>query len=60
MTGVDVNVIGQPLIAYFCILQILKKKWEYSGTIHQLFIDFEISVYEGSIVLSLSSEYPGN
>jgi hypothetical protein len=27
----------------FCIRQILEKKWEYSGTVHQLFIDFEKS-----------------
>jgi sorting nexin-29 len=25
----------------FCICQILEKKWEYTGTIHQSFIDFE-------------------
>ena len=25
----------------FCIRQILEKKWEYDGTIHQLFIDFK-------------------
>jgi hypothetical protein len=25
----------------FCIRQILEKKWEYSGTVHQLFIDFK-------------------
>jgi hypothetical protein len=24
----------------FWIHQILKKKWEYNGTVHQLFIDF--------------------
>jgi hypothetical protein len=24
----------------FYILQILQKKWEYNGTVHQLFIDF--------------------
>jgi hypothetical protein len=24
----------------FCIRQILQKKWEYNGTVHQLFIDF--------------------
>jgi hypothetical protein len=24
----------------FCIRQILEKKWEYNGTVHQLFIDF--------------------
>ena len=29
----------------FCILQILEKKWEYSETEHQLFIDFK-NVYE--------------
>ena len=25
----------------FCIRQILEKKWEYDGTVHQLFIDFK-------------------
>jgi hypothetical protein len=25
----------------FCIRQILEKKWEYNGTVHQLFIDFK-------------------
>jgi hypothetical protein len=25
----------------FCIWQILEKKWEYCGTVHQLFIDFK-------------------
>jgi hypothetical protein len=24
----------------FCICQILEKKWKYSGTVHQLFMDF--------------------
>jgi hypothetical protein len=28
-------------ITFFCICQILEKKWEYSETIHQLFIDFK-------------------
>ncbi|KAJ4440032.1 hypothetical protein ANN_08163 [Periplaneta americana] len=25
----------------FCIRQIMEKKWEYKGTVHQLFIDFK-------------------
>jgi hypothetical protein len=25
----------------FCIWQILEKKWEFNGTVHQLFIDFK-------------------
>jgi hypothetical protein len=25
----------------FCICQILEKKWKYSETVHQLFIDFK-------------------
>jgi hypothetical protein len=25
----------------FCIRRILKRKWEYNGTVHQLFIDFK-------------------
>jgi hypothetical protein len=27
--------------AIHCIRQILEKKWEYNGTVQQLFIDFE-------------------
>jgi hypothetical protein len=26
-----------------CICQILEKKWEYSETVHQLFVDFKIA-----------------
>jgi hypothetical protein len=29
----------------FYIQQILEKKWEYNGTVHQLFIDFK-KVYD--------------
>jgi hypothetical protein len=29
----------------FYILQILEKKWEYKGTVHQLFIDFKKEYY---------------
>jgi hypothetical protein len=25
----------------FCTCQVLEKKWEYNGTLHQLLIDFE-------------------
>jgi hypothetical protein len=25
----------------FCIRQILEKKWEYKGAVHQLFVDFK-------------------
>jgi hypothetical protein len=25
----------------FCIRQLLKKKWEYNETVHQLFVDFK-------------------
>jgi hypothetical protein len=25
----------------FCIRQMLERKWEYNGTVHQLFIDFK-------------------
>jgi hypothetical protein len=37
---VDFNVID-PTDLNFCICQILEKKWEYNGTVHQLFIDFK-------------------
>jgi hypothetical protein len=36
----DFDVIGR-LIRLFYIHQILEKKWEYNGTVHQLFIDFK-------------------
>jgi hypothetical protein len=29
----------------FYIWQILEKKWEYNGTVHQLFIDFKKAYY---------------
>jgi hypothetical protein len=32
-------------IRFFYIWQILEKKWEYNGTVHQLFIDFK-KVYD--------------
>jgi len=28
----------------FCIHHILEKKWEYNGSVHQLFIDFRKSM----------------
>jgi hypothetical protein len=37
---VNFDVIGQRLIRS-SICQILEKKWEYNGTVHQLFIDFK-------------------
>jgi hypothetical protein len=38
---VDFDVIIHLLIKIFCIRQILEKKWEYNGTVNQLFIDFK-------------------
>jgi len=37
---VDFDVIDQAL-SIFCICQILAKRWEYNGTVYQLFIDFK-------------------
>jgi hypothetical protein len=36
---VDFDVTDQVL--FFCIHQILEKKWEYTETVHQLFIVFK-------------------
>jgi hypothetical protein len=48
----------------FYIWQILEKKWEYNGTVHQLFIDFKKACnWLGGkyyTVFSLSLECPGN
>jgi hypothetical protein len=38
---VGVVIIDQLLIIFFCIRQILEKKWEYNETVHYLFIDFK-------------------
>jgi hypothetical protein len=44
------------------IHQILEKKWEYDGTVHQLFIDFKMIQLGGKYytILSMSLECPGN
>jgi negative regulator of genetic competence, sporulation and motility len=39
--SVGFEVADQLLITTFCICQILEKKWEYSGRVHQLFTDFK-------------------
>jgi hypothetical protein len=48
----------------FYIRQILETKWEYNGTVHQLFIDFKKAYdsvrREAYTIFSLSLEYPGN
>jgi hypothetical protein len=35
------DITDQLLIRHFCVCQILKKKWEYNKTVHQLFRDFK-------------------
>jgi hypothetical protein len=46
------------------ILQILEKKWENNGTVHQLFIDFKKAYYsvrrEALYNILIDFEYPGN
>jgi hypothetical protein len=39
--SVDFDVIVQLLIKYFAFVRYRRKKWEYNGTVHQLFIDFK-------------------
>jgi hypothetical protein len=42
----------------------MEKKWEYNGTVHQLFIDFKEAYNlvrrEYYTIFWLSLEYPGN
>jgi hypothetical protein len=38
--SVDFDVILSIIGQIICIRKILEKKWEYYGTVHQLFIDF--------------------
>jgi hypothetical protein len=33
--------LGETTDHIFCIRQILEKKWEYNGAVHQLFVDFK-------------------
>jgi hypothetical protein len=42
---VDFDVIDQLLIRYSAFVRYCRKKWEYNGTVHQLFIGFE-KVYD--------------
>jgi hypothetical protein len=38
---VGFDVTDQLLVRFFCTGQILDKKWKYSETVHQLFINFK-------------------
>jgi hypothetical protein len=42
-----------------CFRQILKKKWEYNETVHQLFIDFKktYDLFKREILYSILIEY---
>ena len=35
------DVTDRPLTKFFVFNRYWRKKWEYNGTIHQLFIDFK-------------------
>ncbi|KAJ4428004.1 hypothetical protein ANN_24017 [Periplaneta americana] len=39
--GVTAFALRSTIDQMFCIPQIMEKKWEYKGTVHQLFIDFK-------------------
>jgi hypothetical protein len=44
----------------FCVRQILKKKWEYNETVHQLFIEFK-KAYDSvrrEVLYNILIEYP--
>ena len=43
--SVDFDARSQLLIIYFVFVKYLKKKWEYSEAVHQLFIDFKIAYH---------------
>jgi hypothetical protein len=40
ITNVDFGIIDQQLIKFSVSGRYWRKKWEYNGTVHQLFIDF--------------------
>jgi hypothetical protein len=39
--SVDFDVTDQLPVRFFAFVRYWKKKWEYSETVHQLFIDFK-------------------
>jgi len=39
--NVDFDATGQLLIIYSAFVKYLRKKWEYSKAVHQLFTDFK-------------------
>jgi hypothetical protein len=41
--SVDFDVTDQQLIGYSAFVRYREKRWEYTQTVHQLFIDFEIA-----------------
>jgi len=41
----------------FCIRQVLEKKWEFSGTLYQLFIDFEVCDSQERSIHSILIEF---
>jgi hypothetical protein len=38
---VDIDIRGKLLMGYSALGRVLRKKWKYDGTIHQLYLDFE-------------------
>lgn len=39
--SVNFDIVNQLLIRYSAFYRYWRKKWEYTGTVHQIFIDFE-------------------
>jgi hypothetical protein len=63
ITTVDFIAIGKRLVRFLISGRYWRKKWEYNGTVHQLFIDFKKAydsvTKEVYTIFSLSLEYPG-
>jgi hypothetical protein len=64
ITDAGFVVIRQRLVRFSISVRFWIKKWEYNGTVHQLFIDFQKACdslrREASKIFSLSLEYPKN
>jgi hypothetical protein len=41
ISNVDFGIIDQRLVKFFISGGYCRKKWEYNGTVHHLFIDFK-------------------
>jgi hypothetical protein len=55
----DFDIIHQLLIRYSAFVSYWRKKWEYNGIVHQLFIDFKkaYNSVRGEVLYNILTEF---